>query len=52
MGYAQPRTHPRKWDAQNFQRFCDTNGSANLDQTTSLCDNKKKKNEKKSEPAE
>ena len=30
MVYAQPRIHPRKWDAQNSLGFWGTNGSSNL----------------------
>ena len=40
---AQHRIRPRKWNAQNSQRFGDTNGSSNLGQTSRLSDSKKKK---------
>ena len=34
MVYAQPGTCPRIWDAKDPLEFWDTNGSANLSQTT------------------
>ena len=42
MAYAQSRTFPRKWDAQNSLGFWDTNGSPNLSQTTRFTDSQQK----------
>ena len=43
--YAQPRIHPRKWDAQNSLGFANTNGSSNLGPTTRHSDSQQNKSE-------
>ena len=47
MVYAQPRTHPRKWDSQTSLGFWDQNGWSNLSLTTRSSDSPKKKKKKK-----
>ena len=47
MVLAQPRIHPKKWDAWNSLGFWDTNGSFNFSQTTRPSISQKKKKERK-----